>query len=195
MKGINTLKIKTKELVKSIEEIPYIRTAEIKRVLPDKLQVIYEERKPYAIIKYLESFVIMDKFGYVLEIKKENDMENLAIIYGVDANEYVLGNTLDGTEKLKYENIVYLLETAKQVGFEYKISEINYQDIENVIISVVDSETGMEIEVEYGEIEKGILGEKIDYINEMLKNVEDKKGILIINKEDYNNESIFKEKI
>lgn len=192
VKGVNTLKISTKNLKKTIEEIPYIQTVKIKRNLPDELVITYEERAPYAIVKYLESYVIMDKYGYVLEVKKENDMKDLTIIYGVDAEEYIPGNVLDGGARLKYENTAYLLEATKQVNFEYKISEINYQDPENVIISVVDENVDMEIEVEYGSIEREILGEKISYVNEMLKRIEYKRGVLSINKEDYNKESIFK---
>ena len=190
VKGINTLKINSRKLEKSIEEIPYIRKAEIKRELPDCLNVTYEERKPYAIIKYLESFVIMDKFGYVLDIKKENDMQDLTIIYGVDAEEYVAGTMLEGVARLKYENVAYLLETSSHVGFEYGISEINYQDTENLIISIRDAD----IEVEYGEIERAKLSEKMLYLNQMIKSIEGKKGTILINSEDYNKESIFRER-
>lgn len=190
VKGINTLKINTRKLEKSIKEIPYIRKAEIKRVLPDGLSITYEERKPYAIIKYLESFVIMDKYGFVLEIKKENDMQDLTIIYGIDAEQYVPGTTLDGVARLKYENVAYLLETASHVEFEYGISEINYQDTENLIISIRDAD----IEVEYGEIEREKLSEKIIYLMEMIKSIEGKKGTILINNEDYNKESIFRER-
>lgn len=192
VKGVNTLKVNTKSLEKSVEEIPYIRTANVKRVLPSELSVTYEERTPYAIIKYLESYVIMDKYGYVLEIKKENDMKELTIVYGIDADEYIPGQVLDGGARLKYENTAYLLEAANRVRFEFDITEVNYQDSENVIFSVADTEKGMEIEVEYGSIEREILGEKMSYLNEVLKKSEYKSGILSINKDDYNKEAIFK---
>lgn len=190
VKGINTLKINTRSLEKNIEEIPYIKSAEIKRELPDKLNITYEERKPYAIIKYLESFVIMDKYGYVLDVKKENDMQDLTIIYGIDAEEYVSGTMLDGVARLKYENVAYLLETSAHVEFEYGISEVNYQDTESLIISIKDAD----IEVEYGEIEREKLSEKIIYLNEMIKSIEGKKGTILINRDDYNKESIFRER-
>ncbi len=192
VKGINTLKINTKTLEKKVEEIPYIQSADIKRILPDELSITYIERTPYAIVKYLESYVIMDKYGYVLEIKKENDMKDLTIIYGVDAEEYVPGQILDGAARLKYENTAYLLEAANRVRFAFDITEVNYQDSENVIFSVTDTEKNMEIEVEYGSVEREILGEKMSYLNEMLKNIEYKSGVLSINKDDYNKESIFK---
>lgn len=191
IKGINTFKISISNLEKSIEEIPYIQKANIERVLPNELKVTYEERKPYAIVKYLESYVIMDKYGYVLEIKKENDMNDLAIIYGIDAEEYIPGKMLEGTARLKYENMAYLFETAKHVDFEYAISEANYQDTENLIISIKD----IDIEVEYGEIEKDKLSEKMLYLNEMIKGIEGKKGTILINSDDYNIKgSIFRER-
>lgn len=190
VKGINTFKVGTKSLEKVIETIPYVKSCDIKRVLPNSLGITYEERKPYAIIKYLESYVIMDKYGYVLEIKKENDMKELTIIYGVDAEEYVAGNVLDGVARLKYENVAYLLETVKHVDFEYGISEINYQDTENLIISIKD----VDIEVEYGTIEKDKLNEKMIYLNEMIKSIEGKKGTILINSNEYNKEAIFRER-
>lgn len=190
VKGINTLKINTKELEKEIEKIPYVKSSEIKRVLPDKLDITYEERTPYAIIKYLESFVIMDKYGYVLEIKKENDCEDLTIIYGIDSAQYTEGKALDGVSHLKYENVAYLLETAKHVGFEYEISEVNYQDTDNLIMSIKD----IDIDVEYGSIEKEKLGEKLVNLNEMIKSIEGKKGTILINIDEYNRESIFRER-
>lgn len=190
VKGVNTLKINSRKLEKSIEEIPYIKEANIERVLPNELKVTYEERKPYAIIKYLESYVIMDKFGFVLDVKKENDMQDLTIIYGVDAKQYVPGTILDGVARLKYENVAYLLETVSHVDFEYGVSEINYQDTENLIISIRDAD----IEVEYGEIDREKLSEKVIYLDEMIKSVEGKKGTILINNEDYNKESIFRER-
>lgn len=191
VKGINTFKISLKELASKVEKLPYIKSAKIERKLPNELLVTYEERKPYAIIKYLESYVYMDKFGYVLEVKKENDADDLAIIYGIETTEFVPGKELVGADRLKYENIAYLLETAEQIDFNYKISEINYKDTNDLIISIKD----VDIEIEYGNIEKDILNEKLIYLNSILKNIGNKKGTLNISNDNYTQKGvIFKER-
>lgn len=188
--GENILKINTKKLEESIEKIPYIRTAEVKRVFPNEIRVTFKEREPYALIKYLESYVVMDKYLYVLEIKKENDMENLAIIYGIDAEEYIPGEKLQDVAGLKYENVTYLLETSYKNNFDYTIHEVNYTDTENLIMDVKE----LEVDINFGEINKSILTDKMNYLNGILKKLVGKKGNLNISSNNYLEKTIFTER-
>ena len=43
----------------------------------------YTEREPLALIKYLESYLVMDQYGYFLELTKEKKFEDLPIIYNI----------------------------------------------------------------------------------------------------------------
>ena len=131
----------------------------------------------------------MDKYGNILEIKKENDMPELPIIYGIEDKEFIPGQKLEGISNLKYENVVYLLETAAHTGFDYTISEVNYIDTEAMRLSI----TQMNIEIVYGGIERTILNDKMTYLNEVLKNLENKKGTLDISSNNYSEKVIFKE--
>lgn len=188
--GENILRVNTKSLKESIESIPYVRRAEIKRNFPNELRITFKEREPYALIKHLESFVVMDKFGNVLEIKKENDMDGLAIIYGISLDEVTTGKKITDLSGLKYENMAYLLETVVNSKFEYTISEINYTDTEALIISVEE----LDVDINYGKIEKSILAEKINYLNGILKKLEKKKGMLDISSNNYLEKTIFTER-
>lgn len=188
--GINIFKLNTSKLEKKVEEIPYIKDATIYINLPNSLNVKIEERKPYAIIKYLESYVVMDKYGYVLEILKENTYENLPIIYGIDAAEYILGQKLKGTEELKYDNIAHLLETIEKTNFSYTVYEINYEDTENLVMAIKESA----IDIDYGKIEKTNLNEKIVYLEGILKKLSNEKGRLDISSEKYQEKTIFKKR-
>jgi len=189
VKGKNTFLVDTSEIEKEIETHPYIYQAIVTRHLPNKLNVTYKERKPYAFLKYIESYVLMDKYGSILEIKQENDMPELPIIYGVEAEEFVAGQKLDGKANLKFENVVYLLETASHTGFDYTISEINYTDTEEMRLSI----TEMNIEIIYGSIQRTILNDKVNYLNEVLKELKNKKGTLDISSSNYSEKVIFKE--
>ena len=166
-----------------------INKAEVNRVLPNKLSVEYIERKPYASLKYIESYVLTDKYGYILEILKENIYPDLPIIYGIETEEFVPGEKLEGISNLKFENIVYLLETAEHVSFDYKISEINYTDSENIKFSMNNSN----VQIIYGAIERNILIDKIAYLNEVLIQLGDKKGALDISSSNFSEKAIFTE--
>ena len=187
--GKNIFLISTSDLEDSVEQHPYVYKANVKRSFPNQVTVTYTERKPYLFLKYIESYVLMDKYGSLLEIKKENDMPELPIIYGIDVEEYIPGEKLGGIEGLKFENVVYLLETATQTNFEYTISEINYIDTEEMIISTKE----LNVEIIYGSIERQILNDKIIYLNQVLKQLGDKKGTLDISSDNYSEKVIFKE--
>ena len=179
--GTNIFKINRDDVKKSIEKLPYIKSAEVKFELPSEIKIEYEEREPFTLIKYLESYMVMDKFGYILEITRENKFEDLPIIYNIDFDSYEIGKQLEDTAKTKYDNVIYLLENAVQSNFSYKISEINYESIGNVRIWVKEAE----IEIIYGEIDRNIIGDKLSYIEEILNRTKGKKGKLDISSLDY----------
>ena len=121
--------------------------------------------------------------------KAENNLPELPIIYGIETEEFIPGKKLEGVANLKFENTVYLLETASHVSFDYKISEINYTDAEEIILLIDE----LNVEIKYGEIEREILNDKITYLNEILKELKDKKGILDISSANYSEKVIFTE--
>lgn len=189
--GENILKVNLNSLEKTIKEFsPYIGKVELKRAFPNTINVTYVERKPYALIKYLESFVVMDKYGHVLEIKKENDMPELTIIYGIDAESYTPGEKLSDVAGLKYENVTYILETSYQNKFDYSIHEINYTDPENILMFVKE----LDVDIKYGEFENNVVSEKMNYLNGILKKLVGKKGNLDISSNNYLEKTIFTER-
>lgn len=193
VKGKNTFLINTSEIEKKIESLPYIYTAKVSRSLPDKLTVKYEERKPYAIIKYLESYVLLDSYSTILEVMQENSYEDLPIIYGIDIDNPMAGEELAGTDQLKYENVVYTLKTAEHLksldnsSFDYTISEIDYTDIDAIKILTKE----LDVRINYGKIDRTIMNDKLTYLNQILKELKDKKGTLDISSSNYSEKVIF----
>ena len=190
-KGKNIFLVDTITIEEELEQHPYIYKAEISRELPNRLKLRYFERAQYAIIKYMESYVYVDKYGNILEIKQENTNPEIPVINNIESESFISGNKLEGIAALKYENVVYLLETAESANFNYTITEINYEDIERVELSIKEKD----IKIMYGEIQKELLRDKIMYLNEVLKKLEDKKGILDISSTNYTEKGIFSEKI
>lgn len=185
--GENILKQNYKMLKSDILSLPYISDAQIKLKLPDKIKIEYTEREPYALIKFLDSYYVVDKYGYLLEVSKEIIENELPIIYGIDVAEYSLGQKLDDIHGTKLKNVVTLLETAKQKKFGYTIYEINYESIGEVKLWVKEED----IEVTYGDIDKNVIAEKLTYLEEMLKRLKDKKGRLDMSDEKYYENSRF----
>ena len=179
--GINVFKINYKEIKNSVEKLPYIKSAEAKILFPDEMKIDYVERKPFALVKYLESYMVMDKYGYILEITRQNKYQDLPIIYNIEFDTYEIGKQFEDTAKTKYDNVVYLLETAVKNEFSYTISEINYESIGNVKLWIKESD----IEVIYGDIDRNFIGDKLNYIEEVLNNTKGKKGKIDLSNSGY----------
>lgn len=179
--GINVFKINYKEIKNSVEKLPYIKSAEAKILFPDEIKIDYVERKPFALVKYLESYMVMDKYGYILEITRQNKYQDLPIIYNIEFDTYEIGKQFEDTAKTKYDNVVYLLETAVKNEFSYTISEINYESIGNVKLWIKESD----IEVIYGDIDRNFIGDKLNYIEEVLNNTKGKKGKIDLSNSGY----------
>lgn len=70
-----------------IERVPWIATAEIKRVYPNRLEVRVTERKPYALWKRSERNYLIDETGRVLSAVGTTEFPDLLQISGEGAAE------------------------------------------------------------------------------------------------------------
>ncbi len=187
--GENIFKQDYNGIKKAVMSLPYIESVKISLSLPNKIKISYVERTPYIILKYLESYFILDKHGYLLEIKKENDSE-LPILYGVDISSYSLGEVLSDTQGTKFKNVATLLETAKHESFPYTIKEINYESIGDVRIWLDE----FDIEIVYGDIDRNQIIDKLNYLVGVLSGLEGKSGKLDISSDNYFKKIIFSER-
>ena len=188
--GVNIFRINDSKIISSIETLPYVKSAKIYRIFPDTIVLKFEERKPYAIVKYLESYAIVDKYGYILEIKKENTLTTLPIIYGLDTGTFVAGQKLTDTSLTKYENCVYLFETASKINFEYTFNEVNYDDSTNVKLYIADRD----MDIIYGSVYLEDIEEKLSHLSSVLKKLGNKKGKIDMSSESYLSKTVFTEK-
>ena len=189
--GTNVFKINYKHIEEAVEKLPYVQSADAKLEIPSQIKIEYVEREPFALVKYLESYLIMDKFGYILEISREKKFENLPIIYNIEFDSYEIGGRLEDTAKTKYDNVVYLLENALKNDFNYSISEINYESISNVKMWVREED----VEIIYGEIDRNIIIDKLNYISEILNKIKGKGGTLDISSDNYLEKTVFTERL
>ena len=189
----NIFKINQKDIENSIKEkLSYIKSVDVKLELPSEIKIEYIEREPFALVKYLESYMVMDKYGYILEITRENKFPDLPIIYNIRFDSYEIGKQLEDTAKTKFDNVVYLIESAKQSEFKYTIYEINYESISNVKIWVKEEN----IEIIYGEIDRNMIEDKLNSIEEILNYTKGKNGKIDISNSGYSEgKTVFTERL
>ncbi|WP_052356477.1 cell division protein FtsQ/DivIB [[Clostridium] dakarense] len=125
-KDKNIFMYDTNKMEKIVLENPYIEEVQVKRKLPDKLQVLIKEKEIFAIIKDNDDYCYIDKDGnYIEKIKEISDKESSPIVdidYIIDENKNIEFKNDETKERL-----LYLLECMKENNLYKKIVKVNYE--------------------------------------------------------------------
>lgn len=96
-KGQPIFSVSTKQIRQQIEDLPWVRLAQVQRILPNKLKVNIIEHKAIATIKFNEQRwalnskgelidIVDDKFNYLLELSGPQAKENAASLFSLFSN-------------------------------------------------------------------------------------------------------------
>lgn len=89
----------TSELKQSLESLPWIQRAEVRRVFPDTLVVELKEREPAAVLRDGHRELLLGDDGGVIAEAREGTFEGFPILTGIDSAQVVSGNA-DTTERV-----------------------------------------------------------------------------------------------
>jgi len=110
---------------RNIEQNPYIESAEIKRVYPDKLVISVTERTEAAVIVGLNAQAVIDPKGYVLTIGARADYTGLIQISGMGFGGYHVGQRLGEESDFNSRTLVALLAAIYRTGIADEISAVD----------------------------------------------------------------------
>lgn len=169
----NIFRFSSSEVEKNVKENAYIDTVEIKRKIPNTVEITVSERTPKYQLEYGNAFVYIDINGYILEISDQN--ANLPTIrgYSTEQENIKAGNKLLDEDCNKLNSVEKFLKAAQSNQIYDIITYVNIADDKNYMLELPS---------------KG----KIAYLGDDT-NVNDKILILkeIINKEEGRNGEIF----
>lgn len=166
-----------KNTILKIKENSYIDSVKIKRSLPGIVKISVKEREIKYQLKVINSYIYVDKNGYILEISSEK--KNVPILVGVKTVEDDLLNKkrLDDVDLYQLNNIVKIMDSSKSIEISELITEINFQD-KNSYVLYIESEGKR---VFLGDTTN--LTNKMLYIQRMLENEKGKSGTIYVNGE------------
>jgi len=118
-------------ITKKIKENPYVEQVEIKRKLPNTLEIYITERKVDYQISYSDKYIYLNNQGYVLEInEEEKDVITLNGLSSINGNIQV-GQRLNNQDLSKLDTILKIVNYCKYNSIENKITNINVKNISN----------------------------------------------------------------
>lgn len=131
----NLFRLGTKKIEKSLAEIPYVESFEIRKVIiPPSLKVDIVECQPVSYITYNEQLVIVDKTLKVLEVRVDR-LEGIGEMTGVNIISATEGAILDTDRNEDLEKIRECLGIMQKEGIIPSLTSINFADMNSVSFS------------------------------------------------------------
>lgn len=134
--GGNIYKTSKEIIRKGIKENAYIESVEVRRKLPNKIELEVKERKTSYMVEYGGSYIYINNQGYILEVA--NEMLDVPIIEGCTTNteELQVGNRLNREDLTRLEMILKIMESKESNEILEKINRINIEDKQNYTLKM-----------------------------------------------------------
>ncbi len=134
--GQNIYKTSKRKIEENIKQNAYIEQVEIKRNLPNKIELNVTERKTTYMLEYANSFVYINNQGYMLEITDKSTDVPILEGYQTSQEELKEGNRLNREDLERLETILKIKYSAQSNGIVSKVNRINIQDKQNYILQI-----------------------------------------------------------
>jgi len=141
-KGTNLFALSKGEVVSKIKENSYIDTVQVKMCLPNNVKLIVQERKIEYALPLANSYVYINRQGYILEIS--NNPQNVPTILGftTDLSNVKENDRLEENDLQKMTTVAKIMETAIHQEMENLMTRIDISNQEDYVI-YLDSEGKM----------------------------------------------------
>ena len=116
---------RTGEAERLIEENPYVASAVVTRVYPDKLVINTVERTEAAVLVGMNAQAVIDSEGYVLSIGARADYAGLIRVSGMGSGGYHVNQRLGEESYFNSRTLVALLAAVYGAGMEGEIESID----------------------------------------------------------------------
>lgn len=134
--GGNIYKISKEIIRKRIKENAYIESVEVKRKLPNKIELIVKERKTSYMLEYGGSFVYINNQGYILEISTQKLDVPIIEGYTTAEDELQAGYRLNREDLTRLEMILKIMESKESNKIVEKINRISIEDKQNYTLKM-----------------------------------------------------------
>jgi len=129
----NIFSVPLAERRKQLEAIPWVRSAEVMRLLPNRLRVVIRERTPIAFVALGSRIALIDANGVVMEYSAASKSQySFPVIVGVGENDPPTVNAA------RMKIYVRLVDEMDEGGAHYSqdLSEVNLADPDDVRVTV-----------------------------------------------------------
>ncbi len=125
---------------KELEQIPWIKSATVMRILPDQIRVSAVERTPVAFVREGQQIQLVDGDGVLLNMSPEGLTQHhysFPVVTGIDPHDAPAAR---GARMAVYQRLVGELDSTGQ-NISRQISEVDLTDPEDARVTMQDDPT------------------------------------------------------
>ena len=171
----NIFKFYKGNVIQKIKENPYVENIEIHRKLPATVEIDVTERVATYNIDYMGKYAYINTQGYILEISE--DSKNMPIIQGITTKEedIVAGKRLNNEDLKKLEEVIKIMNSAKEAGIDGQVETIDISEEKNYSIYLRDDKKRVYLG------DGSNLSNKMLYVQAIIEKEKGKEGEIFIN--------------
>lgn len=132
----NMYQISVNQIEEKIKENAYVKSVQVKRKIPDKIEIVVEERHVRYMLPFGEAFVYMDSQGYLLEISDVKLEKPMILGYSTKEEELKPGNRINIEDLERLDTILKIMESATMNGIDSFITQINISNKNNYVLTL-----------------------------------------------------------
>ena len=91
---VNILALNLREVKKRLEAVPWIKTVNLRRELPNKLVVLVEEREPLSLVLFSRGLYFLDAAGLPFKKADRQETASRPVVTGLQAGDWQEGGRL-----------------------------------------------------------------------------------------------------
>lgn len=187
--GDNIYKTNKKEVINKIKQNSYIENVEIKRKLPNKIEINILERSATYMLEFSNSYVYINNQGYILEISAEKINSPIIIGFSTEAEKIQPGNRLANDDLEKLDMVLKIMESASRNSVSTLITKIDISDKSNYKL-ILETKNKTAYLGDASNISTRML-----YLKSVLEHEEGKTGEIFINGDLSKDKVYFREKV
>ena len=132
----NMFKYNKKEIIKNIKENAYIENVEVKRSIPDTIEIKITERKTSFMIQFANAYAYINNQGYILEISNKALEYPILTGFSTPVEELQEGRRLNKEDLKKLSDVLEIMESATSNEIASLITEINIENSDNYVLEL-----------------------------------------------------------
>lgn len=130
----NIFAITNNSIGKNIKENSYVKEVEMKRKLPNTIQLYITEREVAYQIEYTEKYIYLDNQGYILEISEDKKYVPKIKGFSTLKGNINVGQRLIDEDLIKLNVVAKIINYCKYNTIENKLTDIDVTDDTNYIM-------------------------------------------------------------